>query len=1137
VALFHSSLITHHSSEIVMADLSSPITHHSPLPFYVIGGTLQLDAPCYVTRRADTDLYEGLALGKFCYALTPRQMGKSSLMIRAGARLREEGVGVAVLDLTAIGQNLDAEQWYGGLLNQIGQQLNLEEELLEFWEEHPQIGPLQRWMQAIREVVLARSQSRLVIFIDEIDAVRNLPFSTDEFFAGIRECYNRRAEDAELKRLAFCLLGVATPPDLIRDTRTTPFNIGQRIELTDFTEAEAAPLAQGLKCEDKIANALLKRILYWTGGHPYLTQRLCLAVAQINPQSAIRNPQSVDRLCDELFLSTRARELDDNLLFVRERILRSEADLAGLLDLYSRVRSQKRVRDDDTNPLVGILRLSGITRAREGYLYVRNRIYERVFDPVWISANMPDAELRRQRAAYRRGLIRATAAAAVILMVMGVLSVAAIRGWQQAVEQKRIAEQERAKAVQERSRAEEEARRADLSAEKLLVALEETKNQREIAEERGAEAEQQGLSNRRLLYAAQMNLAQKAWETNNTARVLDLLEGQQDDLRGFEWYYLWRLCHSDLLTLRLPVNVSSVAVSSDGKTVAAAGIDKIVGLWDVNKRRERVLLKVRPDEIKAIAFSADGKRVATGSEDGAVRLWDAATGKEMIFKQHTDPVTALAFSPDGRQLAIGSRDGATVLWEAATGKDSLLPVGHTHSVTSVAFSPDGRFLTTGSEDNTAKLWDVAAKKELHSLRGHVDVVTAVAFSPDGRQFATGSRDGTARIWNVGRGQEQFTLKGQTGAVTAVAFSPDGRRLAIGSSDNTIELWDTTVGQSLSTIKGHTGPIASVTFSQDGRRLITGSSDRTVKMWDLDSTPKSLSGEHDGQINSVAFSPDGRWLATASSDHTVRVWKAATGEAQNPFGGEEHADWVTSVAFSRDGKWLATGSNDGTVKLWDLATRQLRATIEQVSQVNSLAFSPNYRLLAIGNGDGTIKLWDVSGNREYATLEGNDASVTCVMFSIDGRRLAAGGTDGIARLWEIAMKKEIARLKSHKDAITSIGFSQDSKLLVTGSMDGTAILWDLATKRQSTTFGEGTRPITAAVFSPDSRRVATGSVDGTVKLWDVATRQEVYAFKEHIGRITAVAFSPDGKSLATGSWDRTWKLFRASTGKDLLVHNR
>ncbi len=179
--------------------------------------------------------------------LTSRQMGKSSLMVRTAARLREAGAGVVLLDLTAIGQNLTAEQWYSGLLTQTGQQLELEDELEEFWDSHPKLGPLQRWMQAIRRVLLPRYQGPVVIFVDEIDAVRSLPFSTDEFFAAIREFHNRRTEDEELRRLTFCLLGVAAPSDLIRDTRTTPFNIGQRIELHDFTAEEAAPLTAGFQ--------------------------------------------------------------------------------------------------------------------------------------------------------------------------------------------------------------------------------------------------------------------------------------------------------------------------------------------------------------------------------------------------------------------------------------------------------------------------------------------------------------------------------------------------------------------------------------------------------------------------------------------------------------------------------------------------------------------------------------------------------------------------------------------------------------------------------------------------------------------------------------------------------------------------
>ena len=397
--------------------------------FYVTGGTLRPDAPSYVERKADRDLCEGLLRGEFCYVLTSRQMGKSSLMVRTVRRLRQEGVAVAVLDLTAIGQNLSLEQWYDGLLSRLGQQLDLEDEILDFVSAHTGLGPLQRWMMTLEEVVLRRISGQVVIFVDEIDIVRSLPFSTDEFFAGIRECHNRRSRESAFGRLAFGLLGVATPTDLIRDTRMTPFNIGRRIELNDFSALEAAPLARGLGADEQSAQALLKRILYWTGGHPYLTQRLCRAVAdtvyqpttgEVPPLIAtppvLPTPRTVDQLADKLFLTRQARDRDDNLIFVRERLLRSEADVAGLLLLYRRIHGGQLVPDDETNALVSILRLSGITRGINGFLQVRNRIYWQVFDLNWIQTNMPAAEVRRQRRAGRRGMLIGFGIALVALL-------------------------------------------------------------------------------------------------------------------------------------------------------------------------------------------------------------------------------------------------------------------------------------------------------------------------------------------------------------------------------------------------------------------------------------------------------------------------------------------------------------------------------------------------------------------------------------------------------------------------------------------------------------------------------------------------------------------------------------------------
>jgi hypothetical protein len=339
--------------------------------------------------------------------------------------------------------------------------LGLEDELERFWAENARFGPLQRWMQALREVVLGSAGAppagagtppnpsaagippgvghnpspaippgeppsgaggppalpapRVVIFLDEIDIVRSLPFSTDEFFAAIRECHNRRTADPAFDRLTFCLLGVATPSDLIRDTRLTPFNIGRRIELNDFTETEAASLSKGLSQKEPIARRLVQRTLYWTGGHPYLTQRLCRAVAE---DASATSPSDVDRHCQALFLSRKAREQDDNLIFVRERLLHSEVDRAALLDCYARVRKGQRVVDDDTSAVVSVLKLSGVVSGGEGRLRLRNRVYRQAFDRDWILSNLPQAELRRQRAAFRRGMVGATVGVVMLLVLL-----------------------------------------------------------------------------------------------------------------------------------------------------------------------------------------------------------------------------------------------------------------------------------------------------------------------------------------------------------------------------------------------------------------------------------------------------------------------------------------------------------------------------------------------------------------------------------------------------------------------------------------------------------------------------------------------------------------------------------------------
>jgi hypothetical protein len=356
-------------------------------PFFVAGGTLDGNTPSYVVRPADQELLQKILASTFCYVLTARQTGKSSLMIRTVGSLRKHNVKPVVIDLTTIGGFVAANEWYLGILSQIKSALKLQADVVAFWREYDYLSTQQRFINFLYDVVLHEISDSVAIFIDEIDTTLKLDFR-DDFFTTIRAVYNARATDPLYNRLTFILLGVATPSDLIQDTRRTPFNIGHRIELHEFRYPEMAPLRQGLEqTYPGQADRLLKRIFHWTSGHPYLTQRLCKAA--IDSDKGVRDDTDVDQLVNDLFIAPTGIR-DSNLDSVYKRIQATESDeRQELLAIYRDIYHSKPITADDSSPIHNHLQLAGLVRIERGIFKVRNEIYRRVFNDQWIKEYLP----------------------------------------------------------------------------------------------------------------------------------------------------------------------------------------------------------------------------------------------------------------------------------------------------------------------------------------------------------------------------------------------------------------------------------------------------------------------------------------------------------------------------------------------------------------------------------------------------------------------------------------------------------------------------------------------------------------------------------------------------------------------------
>jgi WD40 repeat protein len=569
-----------------------------------------------------------------------------------------------------------------------------------------------------------------------------------------------------------------------------------------------------------------------------------------------------------------------------------------------------------------------------------------------------------------------------------------------------------------------------------------------------------------------------------------------------------------------------VDFSPDGRTLAIAGGEGRVELWDVSTRKtvreltDPAAAASAEPALSVVRYSPDGSVIAAGpQETNHITLWAVASGRVIGRPIITNPpgsgAQSVSFSPDSKRIAVPGAPGTVGIWEVATGRRVGKPLAiGTDGVEAAIFARGGRILIASDDSGSVSMVDIATGQPIRPPLSVGDKPAAsLDLSPDGRLLAAASFEGSVFVWDVKTGTPFGSpLIADARPVNDVAFSPDGRTL-VSSHLRSVVVWDMSGGQAIGEPLGGQRDLATdVSFSRDGKWLAVGQLDGGTIVYDTATRREALRIDIGSVVSAVVFHPDGNLIAIGTIDGKIRLFDAKSGAAVGSFlDGGSSAIW--QLAFSPDGRLLAAAvdpngvdgfyvqQRHGEVQLWDVDSRSRagREIAPGAGSVLSLAFNRDGTLLATGSYFGRLDLWDVATRaRRGKPMRVADDGVLSVAFDPSGRLVAGAGAIGPVRVWRVAdQRPAFPPLTGQTGPVTGVAFDAAGSFLGTTSVFGGSRLWDPAT---GLGYGDellgSPRPASLVpsidlpflglrnAFSPDGKLLAVGGVETFAMLWDV-----------------------------------------------------
>jgi WD40 repeat protein/subtilisin-like proprotein convertase family protein len=1110
--------------------------------YFVVGGPVQPDRPAYVWRDADRELLRRLREREYCTVLAPPQSGKTSLMAQAAHRLRAEGTKVATLDLAEIGsRNLadDVGRWYYSFAYRVLRELRIRADLSSWWQEHGALTTMQRLRDFFLEIVLQATPHGAVIFLDRIDALARHPQAW-EIFDAIRACFDARATEPACRRIAFVLMGCPEARRLLAARQDSLFTVSAAIALGDFTPEELRFLAAGLPLRPADTARIADRVWHWTEGHPYLSQKV-LRMLSRRAAVEIASDGVVDDAVARLFFGRNAIREDAHLALLAAKLRERRPGYAARLSVLGRVCKGVRVAVDRTARAQRELLELGLLVEQDGVLAVRNRIYSRVFSPLWINRNLP--------VSWRDVAVAAAVAMLVVAVPVWYTQllprpyVAALKAEQQSFAAARDAWERlgmipgfadsadrlyadylvrqggRARRFPEVERISQRLAQLPGGPERARSMLADFWDRRTNA------MAQRGDRDAAILYALrsldqpsrarQERLAELLGEgfTSLAATIrpaaplvdLEISPGEAllTTLDEAHEVAVWRIGGREPeRAQRLTLTAEEVRPLRRSRAFPSARFAKRLQLdvrVDHPQPRDVEVILRAPSGRQAVLRVADA---AAGARSGEFRFDSRRNYGLLPLLQQSAAGTWTAFFSD----VSAGQPGRLVSWQLsldgvqarvapgdAGGDDGLIPEPQPAASRASALGPEGRRALTWPVEPGVRgdimVWDLARAAVMARIPRPAGMLAARFVLGHSAVLMLGERDLELRDAASGRLIGRLALV--AGARTEPVISDNGRYLVLdadtGAETSALTLWDLNGLRSLGRIATGT-PAEALAADPFGRYIAISDGDRFVRVWQARDQSLVAECEHPARPVGVAFDPSGAWLVTQDQTDTLRVWDFAAG-CRSVLARPGNGRW--QQAFSPDGDRLLAGNLSRGFELLSLpAGQRLGASLQPGMAGEGSApagraarprLLPSLGLAVTYDGRKAVKLWSLPGPASDSRVVLANGSGPVAVSAAAGQ-VAFGTAAGEVRMFDWA---GAATLRPAADG-------------------GPGFIGHLSA-------------VTRLAFDPAGRLVASGSLDGTIRVWEVQESAPRKFFATHgDGAVHDVVFLPVGNLLVSAT---------------------